>query len=153
MTTVFLAGIIQGSLPDAIHPQDYRREIGDLVRAHLPGAEIYDPFAHHPESLGYDEATGRSVFLDLMARAGRADLLIAFVPEASMGTAIEIWNARNAGAAVICVSPLAENWVVRFLPDILLPDIDALRRFTAAGGLADLLHRKGRGMAPGGRSG
>ena len=31
--TIFLAGIIQGSLPDAIHPQEYRREIAALILA------------------------------------------------------------------------------------------------------------------------
>ena len=33
------------------------------------------------------------------------DVLLAFVPEASMGTAIEMWEAYQHGAAVITISP------------------------------------------------
>ena len=69
---VFLAGIIQGSLPDSIHSQDYRGEITRLVREHLPGCAVYDPFEEHPDSLAYDPERGRAVFLDLMDRAGDA---------------------------------------------------------------------------------
>jgi hypothetical protein len=58
---------------------------------------------------------GMEVFFDLMHRAGRTDVLIAYAPEASMGTAIEMWEAYRAGRLVISISPLAENWVVKFL--------------------------------------
>ena len=42
-------------------------------------------------------------------------MLLAFVPEASMGTAIEMWEAHQHGAAVISVSPLKHNWAIKFL--------------------------------------
>jgi hypothetical protein len=139
---VFLAGIIQGSLPDTIHSQNYRTEIAALVKQHLPDAEVYDPFAEHPDSLKYNPEHGRDVFFELMDHAGRVDVLLAFVPEASMGTAIEMWNAFHAGAAIVCVSPLTENWVVRFLADAVLPDIGALRQFLETGRLEKLLEEK-----------
>ncbi len=139
---VFLAGIIQGSLAHDIHEQDYRSEIIKLLRAHLPRAVVYDPFAEHPDSLAYDGAKGRDVFFSLMDRAGQVDILIAFLPEASMGTAIEMWNAFHAGAVIVCVTPLRENWTVRFLADAMLPDLDALREFLQTGKLEKLLEEK-----------
>lgn len=139
---VFLAGIIQGSLPNTIHNQDYRTQIGTLVKEHLPEANVYDPFKEHPDSLNYDPERGRDVFFDLMDRAGQTDILIAFVPQASMGTAIELWNAYHAGAVVIAVSELEENWVVRFLADAIVPDIEALCAFLKEGKLEQLLEQK-----------
>ena len=137
--TFFLAGIIQGSLPDAIHDQDYRAEIGRMVRRHFPDASVFDPFADHPDSLAYDPERGRAVFFDLMDRARESDVVIAFVPEASMGTAIEMWRAHRAGRVVVAVSPLAENWVVRFTTDRVVPDVAGLERLFASGELAALL--------------
>ncbi len=139
---VFLAGIMQGSLPDTMHGQAYRREIADLVEQHVPGAAVYDPFREYPGSLDFSDETAREVFFGLMARAGQAGILIAFLPEASMGTAIEMWNAYHAGAVILTVSPLAGNWVVRFLSDRVFPDVHALERFLAGGGLEALLAEK-----------
>jgi len=122
----FLAGIIQGSLAEAtVHDQDYRNRIKRLVAAHFPEADIYDPVADHGNSIEYDDATGREVFFrhNLMCR--EVDVLLAFVPEASMGTAVEMWEAYQHGAAVIAISPLAINWAVKFLSHAIYPDFDA----------------------------
>ena len=50
------------------------------------------------------------------------DALIAFVPEASMGTAIEMWEAHQHGAAVLTISPLKHNWAVKFLSHAIYAD-------------------------------
>jgi hypothetical protein len=121
----FLAGIMQGSHAEALlHDQEYRTRIKRLVEAHFPQADVYDPRADHAESLGYDDATGRSVFFrhNLMCR--QLDVLLAFVPEASMGTAIEMWEAHQHGAAVITVSPLKHNWAVKFLSHAVYADLE-----------------------------
>ncbi len=138
----FIAGIIQGSLPDSVHPQEYRAEIAALLRKSFPGAEVFDPVAEYPDSIAYDDAKAGAAFFDLMDRAGRADVLIAFVPEASMGTAIELWNAHHSGAYVVCVSGLALNWVVRFLTDMVVPDLPSLEQIIADGALAQAIHDK-----------
>lgn len=138
----FIAGIIQGSLPDTCHPQDYRREIGDLLRNAFPGAEVFDPVQEYPDSIAYDDAKASAAFFDLMDRAGRTDVLVAFVPEASMGTAIELWNAHHAGSFVVSVSGLTKNWVVRYLSDLMVADIDALREIIVNGSLAEAVRAK-----------
>lgn len=138
----FIAGIIQGSLPDAVHSQSYRREIADMLAAAFPGAEIFDPVEKYPDSLAYDAEKARAAFLDLMDLSGRHDVLIAFVPEASMGTAIELWNAHNAGSIVIAVSGLVQNWVVKFMSDRILPDLASLRNLIASGDLAKLIETR-----------
>ncbi len=140
--TIFLAGIIQGSMPVGMHDQEYRHRLARLFSTHLPGAAVFDPVAVYPGSLEYDAERGRDAFFDLMDRAGQADVLVAFLPEASMGTAIEMWNAYHAGSVIVCVSPLAENWVVRFLADLILPDLAALEQALTDGRLRRLLEEK-----------
>jgi hypothetical protein len=133
----FLAGIMQGSHTRAVlYNQDYRRHIIGLIRAHFPGAEIYDPRADHSESLGYDEDTGRQVFFRHNQMCRQVDVLLAFVPEASMGTAIEMWEAYQHGAAVVTISPLRHNWAVKFLSHALFADLEEFEAALQSGDVA-----------------
>jgi hypothetical protein len=133
----FLAGIMQGSHTEAVlHDQDYRQRIQRLVETSFPGAEVYDPRADHAESLGYDEATGRQVFFRHNQMCREIDVLLAFVPEASMGTAIEMWEAHQHGAAVVTVSPLRHNWAVKFLSHALYADVEELAAALQSGEVA-----------------
>jgi hypothetical protein len=107
---------MQGSHTEAVlHEQAYRARIKTLLEAHFPEAEVYDPLADHTDSIAYDDARGRRVFFRHNEMCRGIDVLLAFLPEASMGTAIEMWEAYQHGAAVITVSPMAHNWAVKFL--------------------------------------
>ena len=133
----FLAGIMQGSHSEALlHDQEYRTQIQQLVETHFPQAEVYDPLANHSESLDYDETTGRDVFFGHNRMCREVDVLLAFVPEASMGTAIEMWEAYQHGAAVITVSPLKHNWAVKFLSHAIYADLDAFEAAVVSGEVA-----------------
>ena len=121
----FLAGIMQGShLGLALHGQDYRGRLKKLLAKYFPQAEIYDPLADHGDSLAYDEDRGRQVFLYHNRMCAEVDVLVAYLPEASMGTAIEMWEAHRHGRAVVAISPLKHNWAVRFLSHELYADLD-----------------------------
>jgi hypothetical protein len=144
---IFLAGIMQGSHEGLVlHDQDYRRRIKDLLARHLSGVAIYDPLADHTNSLKYDEDRGRKVFFHHNRLCREVDVVVAFVPEASMGTAIEMWEAHQAGRAVIAISPLAHNWAVRFLSHAVYADVDqfeaALARGEVARRIAEVLDRR-----------
>lgn len=136
----FLAGIMQGSHRGAaLHDQDYRAHLKRLLAAHFPAAEVYDPLADHGNSLEYDDSLGRQVFLHHNSMCREIDVLLAFVPEASMGTAIEMWEAYNAGRAVVTISPLKHNWAVKFLSHELYADVDEFELALANGRLAERL--------------
>lgn len=125
--TIFLAGIMQGSHQAAlVHPQDYRGKIRELLARYFPRATIYDPLENHGNSLEYDDEQGRSVFLRHNRMCRDVDVLLAFVPEASMGTAIEMWEAHQHGKIVIVVSPLIHNWTVKYVSHLLYEDLAAL---------------------------
>lgn len=139
----FIAGIIQGSISELeIHSQDYRIRIREMLKNHFPEAEVFCPVEHHPNSLYYAFEKGQRTFFDLMERAGEADVLVAFLPEASMGTAIEMWEAFQRGRVVLAVTPLRENWVVKFLADAVLVSLEGLETFITSGELDVLIARK-----------
>ena len=136
----FLAGIMQGShLGAALHNQDYRPALIKLLREHFPDAEIYDPLADHRNSLEYDDEQGRRVFFHHNYLCREVDVLIAFVPEASMGTAIEMWEGHQHGRTVLAISPLKHNWAVRFLSDRIYADFDEFAAAVADGRVAQAI--------------
>lgn len=133
---VFIAGIMQGSRCDeGIEAQDYRREIAQILRRHVPGVEVLDPLELHPDSVGYPPEQAKQTLLELVELASGADALVAYVPSASMGTAIEMWKAYQGGGRVYTISPLADNWVVLSFSERVFPDMAAFVAFVAGGGL------------------
>jgi hypothetical protein len=137
---VFICGIIQGSISHfAVHEQSYRKRLGDLLRAHMPGAEIYCPASLHPDSLHYDDPKAFRVFEESVEAARRSDLLVAYLPEASMGSAIEMWEAKRAGVKIVTVTSLEHNWVVKYASDLVVRSIEELGRALKDGTIAGLL--------------
>jgi len=133
---VFLAGIMQGShLGAVMHHQGYRGRLRELLNRHWPDAEVYDPLADHQQSLDYDVDQGCAVFLHHNRMCSETDVLIAFVPEASMGTAIEMWEAWKHGRVVIAISPLSHNWAVRYCSHLLFPDVESFEAEVISGEL------------------
>jgi hypothetical protein len=133
---IFLAGIMQGShTTAAMHNQDYRSHLRQLLQQHWPEAQVYDPLADHADSLDYSPRQARDVFLKHNRMCGETDVLLAFVPEASMGTAIEMWEAATHGKIVVTVSPLHLNWAIRFCSDIMYAEFDQLVLDVATGNL------------------
>jgi hypothetical protein len=140
---VFIAGIMQGSRQDRyIDDQDYRRTIAQAISDHHSDVEVVDPNELHPDGVAYDDALAKATLLEMVGLAGQADLVVAFAPNASMGTAIEMWMAFQAGVPVVTISPMAANWVVKHISDVVLPDLATFRSWVADGELARLLDSK-----------
>ena len=59
---------------------------------------------------------------------GASDVVVSYLPEASMGSAVEIHAAKLAGKRVIAIAPdrMGQNWVVRSYADNKLASIDEL---------------------------
>ncbi|MGE5602343.1 MAG: hypothetical protein ACM30E_04805 [Nitrososphaerales archaeon] len=127
---VFLAGVMQASLPGkGIVDQSYRNAIGEALLAKWSELDVIDPLVLHPNSVEYDDDAARETLFALVTLASSCDLLIAYVPQASMGTALEMNAAYEAGVPVIAISPLRENWVIRALATRLFPDLDTFRDY------------------------
>jgi len=137
---IFLAGIMQGSHVAAlVHDQSYRGSFRELLEAHWPDAEVYDPFANHATSIDYDMRRAKEVFHGHVGMCREFDLVVAYVPEASMGTAIEMWEARQHGRKVVTITPLTHNWVVRITSDAVYRDRREFEHALASGEIDRLL--------------
>ena len=147
---VFIGGIMQGSLREnTISGQDYRRAIGACLRQALPGVEIIDPLELHPNSIGYADEDARQTLIVLAQEAGRADVMIAYVPEASMGTALEMWEAYHNRRPIFTISPLVHNWVVKGLSTHVFLSLDEFYVFVSSGDFErSLLNLQSETLAP-----
>jgi hypothetical protein len=135
---VFISGIMQGSRIDSkIDSQSYRQKIARTLRRYVPEVAVLDPFELHPDSVTYGPEQAKQTLLELIALASRADVLIAYIPSASMGTAIEMWSAYQSRVPVYTICPLENNWVVRALSERVFPDMAAFAAFVASGGLGE----------------
>jgi hypothetical protein len=55
-----------------------------------------------------------------------------------MGTAIEMWRAYEKGLPILTISPLAENWAVKFLSTQVFATLEEFETFVVEGGLEEL---------------
>ncbi|HSD83910.1 MAG TPA: hypothetical protein VLG46_08635, partial [Anaerolineae bacterium] len=131
---VFIGGIMQGSRHEnTIDAQDYRRIISQCLCSHLHHVEVIDPFERHPNSVAYDTDEARRTLIALARTAGQVDAVVVFVPEASMGTALEMWEAYRGGKPIFAISPLVYNWVIRCLATRVFASLEEFGAFVASG--------------------
>ncbi len=134
----FIAGTMRGSIEgtDFVN-QSYRQAIRSLIKLHYPDAEIYDPLEgcdiSRSNEIEFQE--GKKVFFKQAKKSKEVDVMIVYLPSASMGTAIEMWEAFHSGAIIITISTMKHNWVVRFLSHYLFSGITQFRDALEAGSL------------------
>ena len=111
---IFISGVMQGSIKgEGIQEQGYRDIISSVIKSKYPDAVIYDPFSEFPDSVSYDDKRAKEVLFNVADEASSADIVIAYLPEASMGTALEMIRAYDNKKTIISISPLSKNWFIR----------------------------------------
>ncbi len=124
---VFIAGVMQANRQDKhIESQNYRVRLTEALQKHIPNVQITDPWALNPNSVNYDDDQARHTFISMTKRAAEADVLLAYLPLPSMGTAMEMWEAYRAGVYTIAVTPFEHHWAIRFTSDEMLGELDKL---------------------------
>ena len=86
--------------------------LGYVFQVNHPQAEIVDPYAMFPDSVDYDRTRARQVLFEMGEEAASADIIIAYLPSASMGTALEMLRAYDNGGTILTISPMATNWFI-----------------------------------------
>ena len=138
----FIAGIVQGSRQDkGIFNQDYRKRIKKSLSAAFPASRIYCPLEQHPESVKYSDEKARSVFMKHIEMVRQTDCLIVYLPEASLGTAIEIWEAYHHHSLIVTVTSLQHNWVVRLFSHEIFTTLEQFEAYVHSGKLRIRLER------------
>lgn len=139
----FIAGIIQGSRKDrSVHDQTYRRVIRQSLTREFPGSQIYCPAGNHPGSPSYPDDRAREVFHHHIEMIKKAHVLVVFLPEASLGSAIEMWEAAHRGVMIVSITPMHTNWVVRILSDEYCRDLEAFAKLVESGKLKNRLMKR-----------
>lgn len=139
----FIAGIIQGSIKGAtVFDQNYRHVIKSLLTDAFPECTIVCPVENHPSSIDYSTEKAASVFHEHVRIVTESTLLIVYLPEASMGSSIEMWEASRAGVPIVSISPMRANWVIRILSDRMCDSLDDFAGFVASGGLLRLIQNQ-----------
>jgi len=139
---IYISGVMQGSIKgQGIQGQGYRQIISDAIKVLHPNAEIYDPFSVFPDSVAYDDQRAKEVLFEMADAAAAADLVIAYLPEASMGTALEMIRAYDNGKTIISISTLEKNWFIRAVSAKIFPSLDDFCAWIAQTHLSELIPR------------
>lgn len=137
---VFISGVMQGSRQDHdVQTQDYRQLIAHKVLARHPDAHVVDPWALFPDAVNYTPQQAKQTLLKELELAASCDALIAYLPEASMGTSLEMWAAYQASVPIYCISNMTRNWVIQTLAAHVHPTLDGFLKFVEEGGLLQVL--------------
>jgi len=135
---LFVAGIMQGSLPGVeVHSQDYRVRVKEIVNQYYPEIDVVCPWEMHPDSPDYGPELARETLLSMAELAGQCEIVVAFLPQASMGTALEMCRAYDGGRTILTISPLRSNWVIQSFSDTVFPTLEAFETYVAEGRLLD----------------
>lgn len=147
----FLSGVMGGSGTGTtteagikMESQDYRSLIRKAILAADPQAHIIDPLElgeiraaqlypqGTPASKQWtDDSDVRDLFSDVLTAATTCDIIVCYLPCASMGSAIELHEARKAGRQILCIcsEEMTSNWVVRCYSDVVFTSIDAFATY------------------------
>jgi hypothetical protein len=137
---IFISGVMQGSTKgQGIQEQGYRQVIADAIKIRHPNAEIYDPFPLFPGSVEYDDQRAKQTLFAIADEAASADIVIAYLPEASMGTALEMIRAYDNGKTIISISTLEKNWFIRAVSAKIFPSLDDFYAWIGQTQLVELL--------------
>jgi hypothetical protein len=135
-----VVGILRGSRRGMqFHSQEYRKQIKAVLEKHLPGVEVYSPIESAQDMHDYGLVRGIEAFFDMVRRASQYDAIVAYVPEASMGSAIMMWEAYRNQRIVVAISPLEDNRTVKALSSALCKDMKEFSSFVKSGQFAALL--------------
>jgi hypothetical protein len=122
---IFIGGIMQGSTKGhGIQGQNYRQQIREAIQVLHHDAEIIDPFSLFPDSVTYDDTRAKKVLFEMADEAGSSDIIIAYLPKASMGTALEMIRAYDNGKIIISITPMEANWVIRAVSTKVFPTLE-----------------------------
>lgn len=108
----------------------------------FPGSRIYCPAENHPGSPSYKNERAREVFYHHIELVKNAHVLVVFLPEASLGSAIEMWEAAHRGVMIVSITPMHANWVVRILSDEHCRDLEGFVKLVESGKLKSRLMKR-----------
>ncbi|CAE8589466.1 unnamed protein product [Polarella glacialis] len=140
----FISGVMIGSkhklveVEKDLHNQDYRARLAEIICRVDPQAEIVDPldivkaFAESKgislDDLNLKDSLVAAALDEIVAIIPSCHVIISNLPEASMGSAVELWEAKRSGLLIFTVSPMTSNWTIRAVAKRNFQDFDDLEQ-------------------------
>ena len=139
---IYISGVMQGSIKgDGIQEQGYRPIITEGIKVLHPEAEIFDPRAAFPDSPSFDDDRAKQALFFMADEAASSDVVIAYLPEASMGTALEMIRAYDNGKLVITITSLEKNWFIKGVSAKIFHSLDEFGSWIQQTDLYELIRR------------
>lgn len=125
-------------------PQDYRRLMKDAIIAADSSATIIEPWdivgtiaqelyaKDIPQAeMFQDDLHVRKAFTACIDASASAECVVSYLPEASMGSAVELYVAFQRGRRIFVIAPgtMAANWTVRSFAERVFTSIDEFGTF------------------------
>lgn len=122
--SIYITGIQRGSKKE-LHPQTYRKQIIDAIRETWDSATLQCPTID--ESRDKEEQLKDTVkeFEQRLSLLKKANIIVAYIPEASMGSAIELYNASLRGKYVVTISPMRSNRIIRLFSHDIYDSVES----------------------------
>ncbi len=140
---IFIAGVIQGSKRNLdIHDQAYRYSIKNILMEAFPNSTLFCPVENHPNSTSYGDKKSKAVFFKHIEILRQSHGMVVYLPEASLGCGIEMWESYQHKIITVTISPMITNWVVRLFSDKICETMDGFRDFVESGEMGKLLHSR-----------
>ncbi len=139
---VYIGGTMRGSANDGLFVnQNYRDEIARILELHNKDILVFDPLedCDVKASNEIDFETGKRVFFNEIDEVCDCHLLVVYLPEASMGSAIEMWMADERHIPIISITTMKENWTVKFLSDKIFSSMKEFEQAVEKGIIEELL--------------
>ncbi|MCD4656478.1 MAG: hypothetical protein K8S87_02925 [Planctomycetes bacterium] len=122
---IFVSGIVHGSRENDVYPQCYRKRIVDVIEKSWQSAIVICPTIVNSKSLTESVTETAKAFEQQLSLLKKSNIVVAYIPEASMGTAIEIYNASMRGKYVVTITPLISNRMIRMFSHDIYDSVDS----------------------------
>ncbi len=125
---IFVSGIVHGSRENEVYPQCYRKRIVDVIEKSWQNAIISCPSIVHSKSSTETLTETVKAFEQQLSLLKKSDIVVAYIPEASMGAAIEIYNASLRGKYVVTITPLQTSRIIKIFSHDIYDSVDSFEQ-------------------------
>ncbi|CAE8726062.1 unnamed protein product, partial [Polarella glacialis] len=100
----FISGVMIGSKHKLV---EVEKDLHNQVKAFAESKGI------SLDDLNLKDSLVAAALDEIVAIIPSCHVIISNLPEASMGSAVELWEAKRSGLLIFTVSPMTSNWTIR----------------------------------------
>lgn len=136
----FISGVMQGSstgetTKKTLNDQNYREIIKSILQKYDENCYIYDPYdkpkeyLEEKEHLFNDSKFVTELFEEILSNLNECDVIVCYLPQASMGSSIELWEAYKSKKKIYVITQMSQNWVTRICATKIFESIEEFEKF------------------------